>query len=166
MRGKGRTQTTPITLPTPAQAALQVWIAERGNFPRPLFTNFDRARKGSGRLTGAAIYQLVGGFGVEVGATGWPHGLRHLAITRALNLFNGDVRKVARFPRHRTALRRHNNVMLACRQSSTRRPAAICYPKARRYVSAFAFSLLLDHRARSVRHRCQLTHLQLISGRT
>jgi integrase/recombinase XerC len=101
VRGKGRTQTAPITLPAPTQAALQVWIAERGNVPGPLFTNFDRARKGSGRLTGAAIYQLVRGFGVAVGATVRPHGLRHLAITRALDLFNGDIRKVAQFSRHR-----------------------------------------------------------------
>jgi integrase/recombinase XerC len=101
VRGKGRTQAAPITLPAPTQAALQAWIVERGNHFGPLLTNFDRARKGSGRLTGAAIYQLVRGFGVAVGATVRPHGLRHLAITRALDLFNGDIRKVAQFSRHR-----------------------------------------------------------------
>jgi integrase/recombinase XerC len=30
-----------------------------------------------------------------------PHGLRHASITRALDLTNGDIRKVARFARHR-----------------------------------------------------------------
>jgi integrase/recombinase XerC len=39
--------------------------------------------------------------GDEAGATVRPHGLRHLAITRALDAFNGDVRKVAQFSRHK-----------------------------------------------------------------
>jgi integrase/recombinase XerC len=101
VKGKARTQVSPITLPAPTKAALAAWIADRGSEPGPLFTNLDRARKGSGRLTGAAIYQLVSGLGGDVGATVRPHGLRHLAITRALDAFKGDVRKVAQFSRHR-----------------------------------------------------------------
>jgi integrase/recombinase XerC len=101
VKGKARTQASPITLPAPTKATLAAWIAERGSEPGPLFTNLDRARKGSGRLTGAAIYQLVSGLGENVGATVRPHGLRHLAITRALDAFKGDVRKVAQFSRHR-----------------------------------------------------------------
>ena len=31
----------------------------------------------------------------------WPHGIRHTAITEALNLTQGDVRAVQRFSRHR-----------------------------------------------------------------
>jgi integrase/recombinase XerC len=30
-----------------------------------------------------------------------PHGLRHASITRALDLTNGDIRRVMRFSRHR-----------------------------------------------------------------
>jgi integrase/recombinase XerC len=101
VKGKARTQASPITLPAPTKVALAAWIADRGSQPGPLFTNLDRARKGSGRLTGAAVYQLVSGFGGNVGATVRPHGLRHLAITRALDAFKGDVRKVAQFSRHR-----------------------------------------------------------------
>jgi integrase/recombinase XerC len=101
VKGKARTQSSPITLPVPTKAALTAWIADRGSKPGPLFTNFDRGRKGSGRLTGAAVYQLVSGLGGGVGATVRPHGLRHLAITRALDAFKGDLRKVAQFSRHR-----------------------------------------------------------------
>jgi integrase/recombinase XerC len=101
VKGKARTQAAPITLPAPTKAALVAWIADRGSEPGPLFTNLDRARKGSGRLTGAAVYQLVSGLGGYVGATVRPHGLRHLAITHALDVFKGDVRKVAQFSRHR-----------------------------------------------------------------
>ncbi len=36
-----------------------------------------------------------------VGLKTWPHGLRHAAITEALDLTGGDVRKVQRFSRHR-----------------------------------------------------------------
>jgi integrase/recombinase XerC len=99
--GKARTQAAPISLPAPTTAALAGWIADRGTEAGPLFTNLDRARKGSGRLTGAAVYQIISGLGGEAGATVRPHGLRHLAITRALDAFKGDVRKVAQFSRHK-----------------------------------------------------------------
>jgi integrase/recombinase XerC len=72
----------------------------RGQEPGPLFTNFDRARKGR-RLTGTSIYRLVRGLGRRAGLTVRPHGLRHAAITEALDLTGGDVRAVQRFSRHR-----------------------------------------------------------------
>jgi integrase/recombinase XerC len=65
----------------------------------PLFVNFDRAGKGH-RLTGAAVYHIVGWLGAKAGLTVRPHGLRHLAITTALDRTNGDVRAVAKFSRH------------------------------------------------------------------
>ncbi len=68
--------------------------------PGPLFLNFDRAKKGR-RLTGAGIYALVRKLGRSVGVDVWPHGLRHTAITEALDLTEGDVRAVQRFSRHR-----------------------------------------------------------------
>jgi integrase/recombinase XerC len=101
VRGKGRTEAVPITLPVPTQAAFERWIGQRGDHSGPVFTNLDRAAKGSGRLSGAAVYQLVRGFGAKLGATVRPHGLRHLAITRALDAFGGDIRRVAQFSRHR-----------------------------------------------------------------
>jgi integrase/recombinase XerC len=90
-----------LTLPGPTGRALEGWIRIRGQAPGPLFTSLDRARKGSGRLTGAAVYQIVRGLGEAVGLTTRPHGLRHAAVTTALDLTGGDVRAVQRFSRHR-----------------------------------------------------------------
>jgi integrase/recombinase XerC len=53
--GKGRTEAEPITLPGRTLEALAAWLAVRGDTPGPLFLNYDRAGKGSGRLTGAAV---------------------------------------------------------------------------------------------------------------
>ncbi len=75
-------------------------ISRLGRNMGPLFLNFDRARKGR-RLTGAGLYALVRKLGKSVGVETWPHGLRHTAITEALNLTQGDVRAVQRFSRHR-----------------------------------------------------------------
>lgn len=93
--GKGRAGRVSLTLPNETKAALSAWIEARGSAPGPLFTNFDRAKKGR-RLTGMSVYRLTQGLGL-----GRPHGVRHLAITEALDLMDGDVRKVQRFSRHR-----------------------------------------------------------------
>lgn len=95
VRGKGRTSRVSLTLPDETKLVLKAWIASRGAAPGPLFTNFDRAGKGA-RLTGTSVYRLTKGLGL-----GRPHGVRHLAITEALDLLGGDVRKVQRFSRHR-----------------------------------------------------------------
>ncbi|OGF97680.1 MAG: hypothetical protein A2Z06_01350 [Candidatus Glassbacteria bacterium RBG_16_58_8] len=94
--GKGRTAKEPMTLPQETARALEAWISARGPDPGPLFLNYDRARKGDGRLTGAALYYLAKEWGARR-----PHGIRHAAITEVLNLTGGDVRKAARFSRHR-----------------------------------------------------------------
>ena len=62
----------------------------------------DPSVRGS-RLTGDAVGQLVGRLGQDAGVARRikPHGLRHGAITKALDLTNGDVRRVASFSRHR-----------------------------------------------------------------
>ena len=92
--GKGRRARAALTLPAETKAALSAWLAARGDAAGPLFTNFDRAGKGS-RLTGTSLYRLTKGLGL-----GRPHGIRHAAITAALDLMSGDVRKVQRFSRH------------------------------------------------------------------
>jgi len=98
--GKGRTQTERLTLPDRTAAALAEWLEVRGTHPGPLFTNFDRAGKGSGRLSGTSLYRIVRELGEEVGIVARPHGLRHAAITRMLDLTSGNVRSVKRFSRH------------------------------------------------------------------
>jgi len=99
--GKGRSERIRLTLPQETAAALQEWIEARGTDPGPLFTNYDRARKGH-RLTGRSIHRIIGRLGQKVGLAVWPHGLRHAAITEALDLTNGNVRAVQRFSRHRS----------------------------------------------------------------
>src|SRR5262249_29404237 len=74
-----------------------------GHFFFPLLTqeSINRAKKGDGRLTGSALYQIVRRLGAAVGLKTGPHALRHSAITDALDLTGGDVRAVQRFSRHK-----------------------------------------------------------------
>jgi integrase/recombinase XerC len=98
--GKGQSDREALTLPDPTRRALADWLAIRGAEPGPLFTNVDRARKGTGRLTGAGIWSIVVALGDATGQRLRPHGLRHAAITTALDATGGDVRRVQRFSRH------------------------------------------------------------------
>jgi len=98
--GKGRTERVRLTLPEPTKSALRSWLEARGPEAGPLFVNFDRAGKGR-RMTGTSVYRLVRELGEAAGFRVRPHGLRHAAITEALDLTHGDVRKVQRFSRHR-----------------------------------------------------------------
>ena len=97
--GKGKTEKQWVTLPPKAHAAISAWLGARGIWPGAMFTNFDRAGR-SGRLSGSALYSLVKKHGAAVGVDARPHGLRHTAITRALDATGGDVRRVAMFSRH------------------------------------------------------------------
>ena len=66
----------------------------------PLFANLDRGHHGE-RLTGAGLYRMVRELGEVAGIRVRPHGLRHAAITEALERTKGDLRAVQRFSRHR-----------------------------------------------------------------
>ena len=86
--GKGRREKVRLTLPDPTIRALQAWTDRRGTNPGPLFVN------GRGeRLSGGGTWGLCRRYGFR------PHGLRHTAITTALDA-GGDPRKVQRFSRH------------------------------------------------------------------
>ena len=89
-----------MTLPQPTKDALEAWLTARGTEAGPLFVNFDRAKKG-GRLTGAAVYYIVSKLGLKAGLVVRPQGIRHLAITSALDLTQGNVRAVQKFSRHK-----------------------------------------------------------------
>ena len=97
--GKGHNEKERFTLPDPTAAALKVWLDARGPEPGPLFVNLDRAGKGR-RLTGRSVHRIVKALGARAGVVARPHGLRHAAITAALDKTNGDVRAVQRFSRH------------------------------------------------------------------
>ncbi len=98
--GKGRTERVALSLPAPTSSALTDWLEARGSQPGPLFLNMDRAGKGQ-RLTGRSVVRILARLGAGVGLSVRPHGLRHAAITEALEVTGGDVRKVQRFSRHR-----------------------------------------------------------------
>jgi len=100
--GKGRTEKETLTLPDPTKSALESWLSVRGDKEGPLFVNFDRAGKGT-RLTGRSVARILEDLGESVGLKVRPHGLRHAAITEALDRTNGNVRAVQRFSRHRDA---------------------------------------------------------------
>jgi len=99
--GKGHTSRLLMTLPELTKAALRDWLTVRGEEPGPLFVNFDHAGK-HGRLTATSVYRIVAKLGQQVGIKARPHGLRHAAITDALDLTHGDVRSVQKFSRHRS----------------------------------------------------------------
>jgi integrase/recombinase XerC len=99
--GKGRSARESLTVPRPTLGALRAWVTVRGTEPGPLFTSFDHAGKGSGRISGSCVFTVVRAAGKAAGLTVRPHGLRHAAITEALDATGGNVRKVQRFSRHR-----------------------------------------------------------------
>jgi integrase/recombinase XerC len=99
--GKGRSEKVRLTLPDETRAAVEAWLAVRGDGPGPLFRSIDRAGRLKGRLSGTAVYLIVRQLGQRAGLRARPHGLRHAAITEALDLTGGDVRAVQRFSRHR-----------------------------------------------------------------
>jgi integrase/recombinase XerC len=109
--GKGRSQREKLTLPPATRQALAAWVEARGPEPGPLFTALDRA-SGGRHLSGTGLYLVIRRLGEQAGLRARPHGLRHAAITAALELTGGDLRKVQRFSRHRnlqTVLRYDDN---------------------------------------------------------
>lgn len=100
--GKGRTEREQMTLPMNTKLALESWLSMRvtNDANAPLFIALDRASHGE-RLSGSGIYHIVRAqLGVRAGVKARPHGLRHTAITSALDAFHGDYRKTRAFSRH------------------------------------------------------------------
>ena len=89
--GKGRRVREPVTLAPVVVGYLVSWVAERGSEPGPLFgwtepTQLRRAVKALGEAMGVAGLR--------------PHSFRRCAVTRALDVTNGDIRSVMKFSRH------------------------------------------------------------------
>ena len=102
VRGKGQLEAALLGLPGPTLAAVQGWLAWRGRNPGPLFHRLDREEPGGApyeALTGRAVHMAVKRLGLAVGVRCWPHGLRHTAITRVLDMTN-DMRAGQKFARH------------------------------------------------------------------
>lgn len=101
VRGKGHRVKHWLTINERTRAALVAWLRLRGDAPGPLFTRADRAARGPARLTGDAVNRMVQAVARRAGLTRpvRPHGLRHQAITAALEA-GWDVRDVRHYSRH------------------------------------------------------------------
>ncbi len=99
--GKGKREPEWLTVSDRAAAAVRAWVAVRGDAPGPLFTRCDRASKAPERLDGHGINELVKALGRRAGMprTMRAHGLRHQAITEALDS-GWSIRDVMVFSRH------------------------------------------------------------------
>jgi integrase/recombinase XerC len=98
--GKKREEREPIDdVPVETARVLDAWVEARGDDPGPLFESFDRRAYGH-RLTGWSIWNMVTDLARSLSTEAKPHGVRHTAITDALDKSGGDVRAAKRFSRH------------------------------------------------------------------
>jgi integrase/recombinase XerC len=99
--GKGHREKQGLTLPEPTGRLLAAWLEVRGDHDGPLFGRLDRQAVGPAvRLSGESVRQIIKRLGRAAGCPGLvrPHGLRHSAITAALDSYS--VREVQKFSRH------------------------------------------------------------------
>lgn len=99
--GKGRRRREILSVPGPCRDALKSWVEVRGDRPGPLFFRLDRDEHEPSRLTTHSIYNICKSLGEAIGIKVTPHGLRHTAITTALDRTNGNLREVKKFSRHK-----------------------------------------------------------------
>ena len=97
--GKGRREKALRSLPPATVAALSAWLEELGADAGPVFVNLSPSAPRA-RLRLPSLTRLVKTLGKQAGVKVTPHGLRHAAITRLLELTGGDVTAVREFSRH------------------------------------------------------------------
>lgn len=105
--GKARLQREALSLPEATQKALRAWIDRRGSEDGPLFVGLDRPHDGPSRggLTSEGVYKVVKTLGKKLGLDVRPHGLRHSAVTAAVEAATDaglPVPDVLQFSRHRS----------------------------------------------------------------
>jgi integrase/recombinase XerC len=103
--GKGRgSQKEPISLSGKSVAAIGAYLEAVGHAGQPgapLFQNVDHRPGCRGkRLTVDGLYYVIVSYGRVLGLQLSCHKLRHSAITTALDLTQGDVRRVQKLSRH------------------------------------------------------------------
>lgn len=98
--GKGQGTRQALSLPPVVVAALRAWLEHRGMAPGPLFVGLGPGARGGMRMDGSTVYRIVRAYGEAVGKKVRPHGVRHTAITEALEQSGGNVRKAQKFSRH------------------------------------------------------------------
>jgi integrase len=99
--GKGRLEKVWLTVSDRSAESVRAWLTARGDEGGPLFTRCDNAIKTPERLLGHGINDLVKALGrrAELPRTVRAHGLRHQAITEALDR-GWSIRNVMQFSRH------------------------------------------------------------------
>lgn len=100
VKWKGEMEKKLRTLPPETVEAIRDWLEIRGVESGPVFVSISN-RATFKRLTGRSVHRIISEVGEAVGLDTWPHGLRHAAITKALDVTNGDVRGVADFSGHK-----------------------------------------------------------------
>lgn len=99
--GKGRHQRQLLTLPDETREAIQEWLKVRGASPGALFVALDPSAYGK-PLTADGLYSILKKLGDKIGRKVRPHGIRHAAITAALDATDGNLRVVQKFSRHKS----------------------------------------------------------------
>lgn len=91
-----------LTIPGFVLKNLVAWLNLRGTEPGPLVTGFfAHGVRRKTRLSDGALRKIVGELGERAGlGRQWPHAIRHAAITRVLELTNGNVRAAQIFAGH------------------------------------------------------------------
>ena len=101
--GKGRKAKELVTMPQTSREAVRAWLTVRGTKPGPLFLSLSPANW-HGRLVTRGVYRIIRDLGAAAGVHVRPHGIRHTAITQAIDAaakqgLSIDV--VRHFSRHR-----------------------------------------------------------------
>jgi len=104
--GKGRRERELVPLPPPLIAAIRRYLTHRGSQAGPLFeTRGQRGKATDGRLETRSVLRIVRELGQRVGLHVWCHGLRHTAITTAIEYGQKagvGLDQIRHFSRHRT----------------------------------------------------------------
>lgn len=103
--GKGRKERELVPLPAPVVAAIRRYLRHRGSQAGPLFqTRGQRGKARDGRLETRSVLRIVRVLGQRVGLHVWCHGLRHTAITTAIEQGQRagvGLDQIRHFSRHR-----------------------------------------------------------------
>jgi integrase/recombinase XerC len=103
--GKGRRERELVPLPTIVIEAIRRYLVYRGTAAGPLFqTRGNRGMSRDGRLETRSVLRIVRTLGRRVGLHVWCHGLRHAAITTAIEKGQQagvGLDQIRHFSRHR-----------------------------------------------------------------
>jgi integrase/recombinase XerC len=106
IKGKGRKERELVPLPQPVITALRKYLTHRGTQAGPLFmTRGNRGKNRDGHLETRSVLRIVRELGQKIGIHCWCHGLRHTAITTAIEKGQQagvGLDQIRHFSRHKT----------------------------------------------------------------